>query len=80
MERFPDQVAQRAESGKHFEKLAAEIIGVRVMPADERITRWSFYNYVLAIDPEMFAGATNEIVCPRLRERSTSRRTLSAQG
>jgi dTDP-4-amino-4,6-dideoxygalactose transaminase len=63
MERFPDEVAQRAEAGKHFEKLAAEIPGVRVMPADERITRWSFYNYILAIDPERFAGATNEIVC-----------------
>ena len=33
------------------------------MPHDERVTRWSFYNYILAIDPEMFAGATNEVVC-----------------
>ena len=31
--------------------------------ADERITRWSFYNYILAIDPESFGGRTNEIVC-----------------
>ena len=33
--------------------MAAEIPGVRVMPHDDRITRWSFYNYVLAIDPEV---------------------------
>jgi dTDP-4-amino-4,6-dideoxygalactose transaminase len=43
--------------------MAAQIPGVRVMPHDARITRWSFYNYVLAIDPEMFAGVTNEVVC-----------------
>jgi dTDP-4-amino-4,6-dideoxygalactose transaminase len=63
MERFPAQRAARAEAGKAFEDMAAQIPGVRVMPHDERITRWSFYNYILAIDPEAFAGATNEIVC-----------------
>ncbi len=36
------------------------------MPHDERITRWSFYNYILAIDPETFGGATNETVCAAL--------------
>jgi hypothetical protein len=35
------------------------------MPADERITRWSFYNYLLRIDPEEF-GASNEPVCEAL--------------
>jgi hypothetical protein len=33
------------------------------MPHDSRVTRWSFYNYILAIDPDQFGGATNEIVC-----------------
>ena len=33
------------------------------MPHDERVTRWSFYNYILAIDPDVFARATNEVVC-----------------
>jgi dTDP-4-amino-4,6-dideoxygalactose transaminase len=61
--RFPAQVEARAVTGKRFEALAAEIPGVRVMPHDERITRWSFYNYVLAIDPDRFGGATNEVVC-----------------
>jgi dTDP-4-amino-4,6-dideoxygalactose transaminase len=61
--RFPSQQEERAVTGKRFEAAAAEIPGVRVMPADERITRWSFYNYILAIDPESFAGRTNQIVC-----------------
>jgi dTDP-4-amino-4,6-dideoxygalactose transaminase len=63
MRRFPDQQAERAATGKAFEAMAAEIAGVRVMPHDERITRWSFYNYVLAIDPDAFGGRTNETVC-----------------
>jgi hypothetical protein len=32
------------------------------MPRDPRITRWSFYNYIFAIEPEAFAGAGNEVV------------------
>jgi dTDP-4-amino-4,6-dideoxygalactose transaminase len=66
MERFPEQQRQRAEAGKQLERLAAGITGVRIMPADERITRWSFYNYILAIDPDAFAGRTNETVCRAL--------------
>lgn len=66
MRRFPAQQEQRAVTGKRFEELAAAIPGVRIMPHDERITRWSFYNYILAIDPEAFGGATNEIVCSAL--------------
>jgi len=66
MERFPEQQAQRAEAGKELERLASGIDGVRIMPADERITRWSFYNYILAIDPDAFAGRTNDTVCRAL--------------
>ena len=66
MERFPEQQRRRAEAGKELERLAAGIEGVRIMPADERITRWSFYNYILAIDPDAFAGRTNENVCRAL--------------
>ena len=66
MERFPAQQAERAESGKLFEELVAQVSGVRVMPVDPRVTRWSFYNYILAIDPDAFAGRTNEIVCAAL--------------
>ena len=63
MRKFPAQQEERAITGKAFEALAAQIPGVRVMPHDDRITRWSFYNYILAIDPDAFAGATNEVVC-----------------
>jgi dTDP-4-amino-4,6-dideoxygalactose transaminase len=63
MRKFPAQQAERAVAGKAFEEMADQITGVRVMPHDDRITRWSFYNYILAIDPEAFGGATNDIVC-----------------
>jgi dTDP-4-amino-4,6-dideoxygalactose transaminase len=66
MERFPAQQAERAESGRLFEELVAQVPGVRVMPVDPRVTRWSFYNYILAIDPDRFGGRTNEIVCAAL--------------
>src|SRR6266487_1670048 len=62
MRRFPEQQAQRAKLGSYFEELAAQVPGVRVMPHDSRITRWSFYRYVLAIEPELFAGRTNQVV------------------
>jgi dTDP-4-amino-4,6-dideoxygalactose transaminase len=66
MERFPEQQRERAEAGKELERLLADVPGVRVMPADVRITRWSFYNYIFAIDPEAFGGRTNEVVCAAL--------------
>ena len=66
MGRFPGQQAERAENGTRFQSLVSQVPGVRVMPPDERITRWSFYNYVLAIEPEAFAGRTNEVVCRAL--------------
>jgi dTDP-4-amino-4,6-dideoxygalactose transaminase len=63
MDRFPAQQEARAVAGKRFEELAAAVTGLTVMPADDRITRWSFYNYLLKMDPEAFAGRTNEVVC-----------------
>jgi len=66
MRRFPAQQEQRAELGASFEELAAGVPGVRVMPHDPRITRWSFYRYVLAIEPDGFAGRTNGVICDAL--------------
>jgi dTDP-4-amino-4,6-dideoxygalactose transaminase len=66
MERFPAQQAQRADAGTLFEGLIAQVPGVRVMPVDARVTRWSFYNYIIAIDPDAFAGRSNGIVCAAL--------------
>jgi dTDP-4-amino-4,6-dideoxygalactose transaminase len=61
--RFPAQQEQRAIAGKAFEAMAAGIPGVTTMPVDARVTRWSFYNYILKIDPGAFAGRTNGVVC-----------------
>ena len=63
MQKFPAQQEARAEAGEAFERLVAEVPGVRTMPRDDRITRWSFYNYIVAIDPDAFGGATNDVVC-----------------
>jgi len=66
LERLPAQQAERAAAGRRFQQLAGEIPGVRLLPPDPRITRWSFYRYVLLIEPEAFAGAGNELVCEAL--------------
>jgi dTDP-4-amino-4,6-dideoxygalactose transaminase len=49
-----------------FQELAKGIQGVRLLPPDPRISRWSFYRYVLLIEPEAFAGAGNQRVCEAL--------------
>jgi dTDP-4-amino-4,6-dideoxygalactose transaminase len=66
MQRFPVQQAERAEMGPYFEELVREVPGIRVLEHDTRITRWSFYRYILAIDPDAFAGRTNGAVCDAL--------------
>ncbi|MGN6379877.1 MAG: DegT/DnrJ/EryC1/StrS family aminotransferase [Gaiellales bacterium] len=64
--RFTAQQEQRAELGEYFESLLSEIPGVRVLERDPRITRWSFYRYIFAIDEQAFAGASNETVAEAL--------------
>jgi dTDP-4-amino-4,6-dideoxygalactose transaminase len=66
LDRFPGQQAERAANAARFQELAAGIPGVRLLPPDERITRWSFYRYILLIEPDAFAGASNELVCDAL--------------
>ena len=66
MDRFPGQQEQRERQGRYFEDIAGQVPGVRIMRHDERITRWSFYRYIVAIDPETFAGRTHEAVCDAL--------------
>ena len=66
LERLPAQQAQRAEAGRHFEELAAGLPWLRLLPPDPRITRWSFYRYIVLIEPEAFAGAGNARVCEAL--------------
>jgi dTDP-4-amino-4,6-dideoxygalactose transaminase len=65
LERFEAQRVERAENARYLEEIVTSVPGVHVMKADERITRWSFYNYILRIDPDEF-GAENEPVCAAL--------------
>jgi len=58
MARFEAQRAEREEAATYFEEVAPQVPGVTIKPRDERITRSSFYNYIFAIAPEAFAGAT----------------------
>ncbi len=66
MDRFEEQRKERAATGAYFEELAPQVEGIRIMTRDPRITRWSFYNYIFAIDPDAFAGATNLAVAAAL--------------
>jgi dTDP-4-amino-4,6-dideoxygalactose transaminase len=66
LERLPGQQAERAEAAKYFQELAAELPWLRLLLPDERITRWSFYRYIVLIEPEAFAGASNARVCAAL--------------
>jgi dTDP-4-amino-4,6-dideoxygalactose transaminase len=65
LERFEAQRAEREENARYLEEIVTSVPGVHVMKADERITRWSFYNYILRIDPDEF-GAENEPLCAAL--------------
>jgi len=66
LDRFPQQQAERAENGAYLEELLPTVPGVRVLAHDDRITRWSFYRYLFAIDPDQFGGAANERVVEAL--------------
>jgi dTDP-4-amino-4,6-dideoxygalactose transaminase len=66
MDRFPAQQQARAHNGALFEELVRQVPGMRVLERDRRITRWSFYRYIIAIEPDAFAGRTNAIVCDAL--------------
>jgi dTDP-4-amino-4,6-dideoxygalactose transaminase len=66
LERLPAQQAQRAEAARHLQELAAGLPWLALLPPDPRITRWSFYRYIVLIEPEAFAGASNTRVCEAL--------------
>jgi dTDP-4-amino-4,6-dideoxygalactose transaminase len=66
MDRFPTQQQVRERYGTLIEALVREAPGVRALSRDERITRWSFYRFIVAIEPDAFAGRTNAVVCEAL--------------
>ncbi len=66
LDRFEAQVAERAENAAYFETVVGAVPGVRPLDIDERMTRRSFYRYIVAIEPEAFGGATGPFVCAAL--------------
>jgi dTDP-4-amino-4,6-dideoxygalactose transaminase len=62
LERFPEQVRQRADTAAYMDEALSEVPGVRVLIRDSRHTTRSFYRYVFAIDPAVF-GVNHEAVC-----------------
>ncbi len=66
LDRFEQQRAERETGARLFEQLADGLPGVSINPIHPRITRWSFYRYLMRIDPEAFAGATCEAVADAL--------------
>jgi dTDP-4-amino-4,6-dideoxygalactose transaminase len=66
LDRFEAQRALREEGARMLEARIGSVEGVRLNPVDERITRRSFYRYVIRLDPEAFAGAANETVADAL--------------
>ena len=66
LDRFEEQRTRREEGERLLEELIGDVTGVRLNPVDERVTRRSFYRYILRIDPEAFAGVDNQTVADAL--------------
>jgi dTDP-4-amino-4,6-dideoxygalactose transaminase len=71
LDRFPEQVRQRAEQADYLEESLSEVSGVRLLRRDPRHTVRSFYRYVVAIDPQVF-GAEHQAVCYALDKEGVS--------
>lgn len=66
MKKFTRQMDERAANAYYFMECLAQVPGVRALHLDSRITRLSFYRFIIAIDPEAFGGATNQTICDAL--------------
>ncbi len=66
LEKFPQQMEERAENARYFMQRLADVPGVRALHLDERVTRLSFYRFIVAINPAAFAGVPNRVVCEAL--------------
>jgi len=62
LERFPEQLAQRAAMADYLEESLSEVPGISLLKRDLRHTRRSFYRYVFKIDPEFFQ-CEHEVFC-----------------
>lgn len=62
LERFEEQVCERAITLDYLESQLSEVPGIRLLKQDSRHTKRSFYRYIFAINPDLF-GATHKEVC-----------------
>lgn len=65
LERFPQQLANRAEMADYLEQKIGVLPGVRLLKRDPRHTVRSFYMYGFAIAPEVFL-ASKAVICKAL--------------
>jgi len=66
MERFEAQRAERDANGRYMEEQLAKVTGVRPLKVFDRVTRRSFYRFIVAIDPEAYGNVGNAAVCEAL--------------
>jgi len=62
LERFPGQMAQRAEMADYLEECISEIPGLSMLTRDPRLTRRSQYRYIIKIDPDYY-HCKNDTFC-----------------
>lgn len=66
LERFPEQHQQRQNMADYLEESLSEVPGIRLLKRDLRLTKRSFYRYILKIDPEYFK-CSNKTFCNAMR-------------
>jgi dTDP-4-amino-4,6-dideoxygalactose transaminase len=67
LERVPEQHERRALRAEQFREALAAVPGVRVLPRDPRITRFTCYQLIVRYDAADFAGASRDAVIDALR-------------
>ena len=66
MDRFEAQRAERETNGRYMEEQLAKVKGVRALKVFDRVTRLSFYRFIIAIDPDAYGNVGNAAVCEAL--------------
>jgi dTDP-4-amino-4,6-dideoxygalactose transaminase len=66
LDKFEEQRRRREDAMRHFEAIAADIPGFRVLVPDERLSRRCCYQYIMSLEPEAFGGADSAEVCQAL--------------
>ena len=62
LERFPEQQEQRQTMADYLEESLSELPGIHLLRRDLRLTKRSFYRYIIKIDPEFF-NCNNKSFC-----------------